>query len=211
MPKADTNADAKTKASAADDAAAAAAAAEAEDDEDFSSLSAEEKALKAERIIKDHVLMAMAGGFVPTPGLDVAFGFGVQLTMLARLSKLYGVPYSRNIAKGSMMSLITSVGGLGMAGALGMSAVKFIPVIGTTLGMVTMPVTMGALTFALGKVFGQHFAEGGDFLNFNPKAWGTYFGTMFRRGKEVAGAAASKVKSKVKGKGKAAAEEAAAA
>lgn len=194
MPKSDPTADSKTKAQspAADEQVA--------QDEDFAGLSPEEKALKAERIVKDHVLLAMAAGCVPSPGFDVAAGFGVQLTMLARLSKLYDVPYSRNVAKGSILSLLTSVGGIGMAGVVGISAIKIIPWIGTTLGMVAMPATMGALTFALGKVFTEHFASGGTFLNFNPKAWVTYFRAMFKRGKEVASDVAAKAKTKIKGK-----------
>jgi len=195
MPKTDSTADAKSKpASAATDEV------QAQEDEDFSALSREDKALKAERIVKDHVLLAMAAGCVPSPGFDVAAGFGVQLTMLARLSNLYGVPYTRNIAKGSILSLLTSVGGIGMAGVVGISAIKIIPWIGTTIGMVAMPATMGALTFALGKVFSEHFASGGTFLNFNPKAWATYFRSMFKRGKEVASEAAAKAKATIKGK-----------
>ena len=55
---------------------------------------------RAETITRDHVLMATAVGFVPGPGLDLAGGFAVQLALLARLSKLYDVPYSDNVGKG---------------------------------------------------------------------------------------------------------------
>lgn len=167
----------------------------------------EERAAKAERIIKDHILLSGAAGFVPSPGFDIVAGFGVQLAMLARLSKLYGVPYSKNLAKNSILPLLTSLGGVGAARVIGVSAVKIIPFIGTALGAVAMPATMGALTYGLGKVFAEHFSQGGTFLDFNPKAWGGYFKTAFSRGKEVA----SKVTDKVTGKSKDAAASAEAA
>lgn len=154
----------------------------------------EQKAAKAERIVKDHILMSTAAGVVPSPGFDLLAGFGVQVAMLARLSKLYGVPFTKNLAKNAILPLLTSVGGFGAARILGASAVKSIPLIGTALGAVSMPVTMGALTYGLGKVFSEHFASGGTFLDFNPKSWGSYFKTAFRRGKDVAAKAAEETK-----------------
>jgi uncharacterized protein (DUF697 family) len=161
---------------------------------DAAEMTPEQKADKAERIIKDHILLSGAAGFVPSPGFDLVAGYGVQLAMLARLSKLYGVPYSKNIAKGTIVPLLTSVGGIGAARILGASAVKVIPIVGSLLGAVSMPVTMGALTYGLGKVFAEHFSQGGTFLDFNAKSWGPYFKNAFNRGKDVA----SELKAKTK-------------
>ena len=67
-----------------------------------------------------------------------------------------------------------------------MSAIKVIPVIGTAVGVVSMPVMMGAFTYAVGKVFTQHFESGGTFLDFDPVSYRQYFREMFRRGRTVA-------------------------
>lgn len=164
---------------------------------DEPAMTAEEKADKAERIIKDHILLSGAAGFVPSPGFDIVAGFGVQLAMLARLSKLYGVPYSKNLAKNSILPLLTSIGGVGAARVLGVSAVKVIPFVGSLLGAVAMPATMGALTYGLGKVFAEHFSQGGTFLDFNPKAWRGYFKSAYSKGKEVASKVTGKAKDAV--------------
>jgi len=38
----------------------------------------------------------------------------------------------------------------------------------------------------VGKVFMQHFASGGTFLNFNPDEVKEYYSQMFQEGKQVA-------------------------
>lgn len=165
------------------------------DDVDTAEMTVEQRQEKADSIVKDHILLGAAAGVMPSPGFDLVAGFGVQMAMLARLSKLYDVPYSKNVAKGVVMSLLASLGGLGAAGVIGISAIKLIPFVGSAVGMISMPITMGALTYALGKVFSEHFASGGTFLDFNPKSWTSYFKSVFERGKDVAVAAAAKVTS----------------
>lgn len=154
-----------------------------------------ERLRSAERIVQDHVLLATAAGFIPGPGIDLAAGFAVQAALLGRLSKLYGVSYSENVGKGVVMSLASSLGGLG-AGMIGSSVIKLVPLVGTVAGSIGLPVTMGAFTYALGKVFIAHFESGGTFIDFNPKAYGEYFRTMFKRGKTVASDVSDEAKAK---------------
>jgi len=49
-----------------------------------------------------------------------------------------------------------------------------------------MPITAGAVTYAVGKVFHQHFASGGTFLSFDPDKVRDYYAEMLREGKTVA-------------------------
>ena len=67
-----------------------------------------------------------------------------------------------------------------------MSLMKGVPLIGLTVGALAMPVLAGATTYAVGKVFVQHFASGGTFLNFNPDEVREYYYEMFKEGQEVA-------------------------
>ncbi|MCP4106117.1 MAG: hypothetical protein GY749_11350 [Desulfobacteraceae bacterium] len=50
-----------------------------------------------------------------------------------------------------------------------------------------MPVAASASTYALGKIFIQHFASGGTFLTFDPEKVKAYYAEMFEDGKKVAG------------------------
>jgi uncharacterized protein (DUF697 family) len=61
-----------------------------------------------------------------------------------------------------------------------------IPVVGQTAGGMTMLATGGACTYALGKVFVQHFESGGTFLDFDPEKVKAYFAEKFKEGKKFA-------------------------
>jgi hypothetical protein len=45
---------------------------------------------------------------------------------------------------------------------------KGVPIIGTTIGALTMPAVAACGTWVIGKVFMKHFASGGTLLDFNP-------------------------------------------
>lgn len=144
---------------------------------------------KSNEIIRRNVLWALGAGtvgsFVPVPIADAALIGAVQVKLLAQLSKNYDVPFSKNAAKNAIGSL---VGGLApglVAGAYG-GLFRMVPVIGKYLTLATLPLFGAATTFALGKVFVQHFESGGTFLNFDPDATRKYFQEQYEKGKQLA-------------------------
>ena len=145
-----------------------------------------ERELAAFKTVKKYMWMSMGAGLIPVPFLDWAAVSGVQLKMLADLSKIYGVPYKENTGK----ALIGSLAGFVLPHALacGMlgSALKAIPVVGSLAGAPAMAVFCGAYEWALGNVFIQHFESGGTFLDFDPEAVKAYFKAQFEEGKKVA-------------------------
>jgi uncharacterized protein (DUF697 family) len=144
------------------------------------------KVNEANKIINNNVLWAVGMGFVPVPVLDVASVAAVQIKLLNELSKLYGIKFSQNRAKNLLASLIGSVGTTSVAGGTVASLVKFIPIVGSFSGAVTLGVIAGASTYAVGKVFTQHFESGGTFLDFNPEKTRAYFQEQFKEGQKVA-------------------------
>jgi uncharacterized protein (DUF697 family) len=59
------------------------------------------------------------------------------------------------------------------------TGVKFLPVIGTTVGLLTMPGLSVAATYAVGKVFIAHFEAGGTLLDFDPEKVREHFRAEF--------------------------------
>jgi hypothetical protein len=59
-------------------------------------------------------------------------------------------------------------------------------VIGVMSAFVAIPGLAAAFTYAVGKVFVQHFASGGTFLDFDPKKVREHFAREFEEGKIVA-------------------------
>jgi uncharacterized protein (DUF697 family) len=111
-------------------------------------------------------LWSGAAGFIPVPLVDIAAVWGVQLHMLRRLSEIYGVPFSENRGKSILTSLAGAVIPATTATAAG-SAMKSVPIIGTAIGALTMPVVAAGATWVIGQVFIKHFASGGTLLDFN--------------------------------------------
>jgi uncharacterized protein (DUF697 family) len=121
----------------------------------------------ATKLVDRFALWSGAAGLIPVPVLDAVAVGGVQLQMLRKLSQLYGVPFSENRGKALIASLagsaIPATSGIGAA-----SLLKSIPVVGTAISSVVMPTLSAGFTYAIGKVFIQHFSSGGTLLDFNP-------------------------------------------
>jgi len=128
----------------------------------------------------------MGAGLIPVPAFDLAAVIGIQLKMLSDLSKVYGVEFSDNRGKSIVSALLGGIIPnslvLGPAGVL----IKGLPIIGAIAGALTMPVFYGAATYAVGRVFTEHFEGGGTFLNFDPAANKEKFAAEFERGKSEA-------------------------
>jgi uncharacterized protein (DUF697 family) len=136
----------------------------------------------ATSIIRKHMLWAMGAGLVPIPWVDMAAIAGVQLKMLNELAEKYELQFSESRGKAIIGTLVGSVVPGQMATGLLGGLVKMIPFV----GFVTIPAFAGASTYALGKVFAQHFASGGTFLNFNPDSTRKHFQEYFEKGKAEA-------------------------
>ncbi len=139
-----------------------------------------------DRLILHHVWASIGIGLVPLPIVDMVGLTAIQLNLVRKIAKAHEIPFLRDKVKNILGSLI----GSGIPSATGLplaaSIAKAVPVVGWTAGAVTMPAIAGAATYAVGKVFVQHFASGGTFLTFDPDKVRDYFTEMFREGQEIA-------------------------
>jgi uncharacterized protein (DUF697 family) len=135
-------------------------------------------------IVHRNVMWALGAGVLPFPGFDIVAVMGVELKMLKELSDLYGVPFKESIAKKIIYSLLTGVGSVALGVAVGSSFAKLFPAIGTTIGVISVPIFAGAFTHAIGKVFLMHFESGGTFLDFDPRAMHVHFKREYETGRQ---------------------------
>ena len=77
------------------------------------------------------------------------------------------MPFSEHRVKSILTSLVGGLGSLAVAPVF-FSLIKIIPIVGQTAGLVSLPLSAGAFTYAVGRIFIQHFASGGTFLDFEP-------------------------------------------
>ncbi|MBU0973646.1 MAG: DUF697 domain-containing protein [Proteobacteria bacterium] len=145
----------------------------------------------ANDIIRKRVYASVGAGFVPIPIFDILALSGIQIEMVSRLSRLYEIPFKKDIVKTAISALVGGV--LPVAAAPMIAAlVKLIPVVGYTTSAVTMSAAGGASTYAIGKVFVQHYESGGTLLNFNAEKVKEYYDEKFKEGEKVAADAKAK-------------------
>lgn len=138
--------------------------------------------------IKHHSFAAAGVGLIPVPAVDFVALTAIQANLLRKLSAFYNVPFTEEIGKKVIGALVGGYAPVAFALPVA-SLVKMIPVIGQTAGVLAMSVMAGASTYAIGKVFVQHFESGGTFLNFDPAAVSAYYREQFQEGREIVGKA----------------------
>jgi uncharacterized protein (DUF697 family) len=141
------------------------------------------KEAEASKIIGKNVLWAAGGGVIPFPLIDMIAVTVVELKMLKELAALYEVPFEEDQVKSVLVSLLAGLGAPTLGTALTVSLVKSIPVAGLASAFLAVPGLAAAFTYAVGKVFVQHFASGGTFLDFDPKTVREHFARQFEEGK----------------------------
>jgi uncharacterized protein (DUF697 family) len=138
-----------------------------------------------DKLIRHHMYSAFGIGLIPLPLLDMAALTGIQINLVRKLAKMHGVPFSRDKVKNILSSLAVGAGSA-VAGVPAASFVKVIPIVGYSFGAVSMSALASAATYAVGKVFNQHFASGGTFLSFDSEKVKDYYAKMFKKGKDEA-------------------------
>jgi uncharacterized protein (DUF697 family) len=146
-----------------------------------------ERLAAANAKVRNHSLVAAGLGLFPMPVVDLVALTGTQLNLLRELGNLYGTGFQEDLVKKLTASLINGYVPLQFASPLA-SALKAIPLIGQTAGSLSMSVLGGGITYAIGKVFVQHFESGGTFLDFDPASVRAYFRQQFMDGAKIAAA-----------------------
>lgn len=138
---------------------------------------------KSHEAVKNYTIAAMTVGFIPVPLIDVAALTGIQLKMLHHIAKHYDLPFSKNLVKSVLSSLLGGSVAVSLALPLG-SLFKAVPIIGQTSGVISTSAIGSASTYAVGKVFIAHFESGGTFLTFNADKAKEHFKAFYEEGKD---------------------------
>lgn len=130
----------------------------------------DDRMAEAMSIVRRSSAWSAGAGLIPIPLVDVGAIAAVQVKMIRDLAKVYGVEFPEVRVKavtsglaGSVLPYLLTVGSSGYL----FSMAKAIPVVGTVIAIAAMPGFASAATYAVGKVFAQHFAGGGSLLDFD--------------------------------------------
>jgi uncharacterized protein (DUF697 family) len=140
------------------------------------------RSLRCDVTISKHVAAAMGFGFLPLPVIDFVAITGVQMDLVYRLSRIYDVEFSTQAVRALIGSLLGA--SVPLQPAL-ISGLKLMPGIGTAAAFVAQPALAGASTYAIGKVFVEHFESGGTLLTFDAGKMKAHFEHRMSEGKQV--------------------------
>lgn len=127
----------------------------------------------------------MAIGTIPFPLIDLVAVTLIQRRMIHQLGGHYGFRADKDILK-AWLAAITGSGSSLFSGHIFASVLKFTPLLGHAFGTLSFTITAGAATYAVGKIFIQHFEAGGTLLTFDPIAVRDHYSTYLKEGQEVA-------------------------
>jgi uncharacterized protein (DUF697 family) len=135
------------------------------------------RASTADDTVRKHMWGALAIAFIPYPWIDMATLSALQLNMLHSLAKLYETEFSEERGKSLIAALAGGSAAVSISANVG-SLFKAIPLYGLiqSVGSASL---YGASTYAVGKVFIQHFESGGTFLNFDPEKVKEYYARYY--------------------------------
>ena len=143
-------------------------------------LSPEEKKRRsqARRMIAGTAAGAAVVGAVPIPIADSALLVPLQLHMLTRIAKIYGM--EKNSTENAVIDNIIKVGATTMAGRTALSALKKVPGIHLAASVLNALVA-GTVTYAAGEISAMVF-EGIQRGTIDPKTidWARYIEVLYR-------------------------------
>jgi uncharacterized protein (DUF697 family) len=140
----------------------------------------------AQKIVEKYMWWAAGAGLVPVPYLDMAAITAVDVKMIKELADTYGIEFVEERGKTLVAALTGGVASGMLARNVTVNTVlRAIPIVGQAAATLSMSMFGGAATYALGKVFTQHFVAGGTLLDFDPEKARQYFGDQFKKGKSA--------------------------
>lgn len=134
-----------------------------------------DKDMLATEAIKKYSLYSAGVGLIPIPLVDFAAISAIQVKMLKQLSEIYEIPFDADRGRSIVAALIGGLAGTNLGYGLGRNLLKAVPLVGPLLGGFSVSAMGGAVTWAVGRVFMQHFASGGTLLDFDPDAMRQHF------------------------------------
>jgi uncharacterized protein (DUF697 family) len=111
---------------------------------------------KAQKIVARYRLYAALGGLTPVPVVNIAGVTAIILRMVKVLSRLYDVPFERDLTRAMVVGLMGGAVPTGLAAATA-STLVFVTPASALVGLAVSSVSAAAFTYGIGQVFIDHF------------------------------------------------------
>jgi uncharacterized protein (DUF697 family) len=141
---------------------------------------------RVQAIVKNRSLLAAGLGVVPIPFFNFVSAAAVQIAMVQSITRLYNIDVKKSWIKNIIASVLGGVAATGFSGVAAKGLVA-VPLVGTSLAVLSAPALNGLTTYALGYMFIRYFESSDGFVKTNAKALGNWFKEGFKEGREKLG------------------------
>jgi uncharacterized protein (DUF697 family) len=141
-------------------------------------MTSSEVSTKASHSIHRHMIAGGVAGALPFPWVGLASLTAVQLNLLRHLASIYDTKFSDEVGKSAIAALVGSDFSIGISSSLA----RLVPGPTGVIASVAGGVMGAASTFALGKIFVQHFESGNTFLTFDPEKVRAHYQQLYEKG-----------------------------
>lgn len=152
--------------------------------DEFVGVMDQQKREKAGKIIKSATIFSAIVGLTPIPFADAMLLVPIQLTMMARLHKLFGQSWTQGISKSVTKEITVVTFGRSAVGNL----MKFIPAVGSVGGAIVNGTVASTITASVGWVTVK-MLNGGEDLFDNMSSFKGQYSTLSKAIKKVSGKA----------------------
>ena len=139
---------------------------------------------RAHRVVRRFALGSLGVGLVPLPAVDLALLATSQLSMLRSLAEIYDVEFSKEKAKAVSSALVAGGASVFVSNNVALVLLSKLSLPIAAASIVSGSVLAGASTYALGRVFVEHFESGGTFLTMDPEQTRSRYQEQFEKGKK---------------------------
>lgn len=144
-----------------------------------------DREMAADKMIRNCSLASVGAGLFPIPIVDLAALGGVQVYLVRELCRIYEIPFEKKRVRGILSAIAGGAAPI-VAAPAAVALVKFIPGIGSLAAAAAMPGLSAASTYAFGRIFQRHFAEGGDLDDVNVEEMSAEYQEEVAKAKEEA-------------------------
>ncbi|NDG44777.1 MAG: DUF697 domain-containing protein [Gammaproteobacteria bacterium] len=135
----------------------------------------------ADNTIRHYCYWSFSAALIPVPIVDFAAMSAIQLKMISELCALYEVPFSQERALTTVSTLLASA-----SSSTFVSLAKLVPGLGYFGVAIPLAGINVSYTYAVGKIFAQHFQSGEPLESFDPAEQKSRFAEKLREGREYA-------------------------
>ena len=123
--------------------------------------------IAAMHIVYRYMAISAGGALIPFAGVDVVALAGIHVALIKELCEHYDVDFTEHTARNVLIGVAGSIVPGTVGSILGRKVLSMLPMGGVVVGWALMSAGSAALSYAIGRLFIEHFEGGGTLLSFD--------------------------------------------